>query len=81
MKYVPFIMLVAREIKQQISLIFRQHAASIYGFVRLYVCMLHYIKKKINATSKQGRGLRFGMLTVLINVSGVMVLWLVEDDL
>ena len=30
---------------------------------------------------KMGMGLRFGGLTVLMNVSGVMVLWLVEDDL
>ena len=33
------------------------------------------------ATSKQGRRLRFGMLTVLTNIRSTMVLWLVEDYL
>ena len=51
--------------------IFRQHAASIYGFVRqfCFVC-----RKKIYATSKQGRRLRFGMLTVLTNIRSTKVL-------
>ena len=54
--------------------IFRQHAASIYGFVR-YVCYVTYVcKKKCQATSKQGRRLRFGMLTVLTNIRSTKVL-------
>ena len=55
-------------------LIFKQHAASIYGFVRLFVCMLRYVKKVFN-TSKQGRGLRFVMLTVLTNISSTKMSW------
>ena len=31
--------------------------------------------------SKQGRRLRFGMLTVLTNIRPTKVLWLMEDDL
>ena len=33
------------------------------------------------ATSKQGRRLRFGLLTVLTNIRSTKVLWYVEDDL
>ena len=29
-----------------IIVIFRQHAASIYGFVRLFICMLRYVMSK-----------------------------------
>ena len=33
------------------------------------------------AASKQGRRLRFGMLTELTNIRSTKVLWIVEDDL
>ena len=48
--------------------IFRQHAASIYGFVR------YVRRKKMQATSKQGRRLRFGMFIVLTNIRSTKVL-------
>ena len=54
--------------------IFRQHAASIYGFVTLRYVALRYVKKKFQATSKQGRRLRFGMLTVVTNIRSTKVL-------
>ena len=56
--------------------IFRQHAASIYGFVR-YITLRTFrtcVKKKIQATSKQGWRLRFGMLTILTNIRSTKVL-------
>ena len=57
--------------------IFRQHAVSIYGFVRPFIRFISFVdsKKKIQATSKQGRRLRFGMLTVLTNIRSTKVLW------
>ena len=58
------------------QLFFRQHAASIYGFVHyvcMYVCYV-CVSKKFWATSKQGRRLRFGMLTVLTNIRSTKVL-------
>ena len=52
---------------------FRQHAASIYGFVRQSVCQ--FVSSKIfYATSKQGRRLSFGMLTYLTNIRSTKVL-------
>ena len=54
------------------SVIFRQHAASIYGFVRLLVCLVS--SKKNQATSKQGRRLKFSMLTALTNIRSAKVL-------
>ena len=51
---------------------FRQHAASLYGFVRQSVSQS--VKKKIQATSKQARRLRFGILTVLTNIRSTKVL-------
>ena len=54
--------------------IFRQHAASIYGFVRFVSFVLFVEEKKIQATSKQGGRLRFGMLTVLTNIRSTKLL-------
>ena len=47
--------------------------------VRLLVSFV--CQKKFYDTSKQGRRLSFGMLTVLTNIRSTKVLWLVEDDL
>ena len=49
-----------------INLVFRQHAASMYGFVHQFVSL--FVKKIFLATSKQGRRLGFGMLTALTNI-------------
>ena len=57
----------------EVAYIFRQHAASIYGFVRDVTFVTS--KKNVNATSKQGRRLKFGMLTVLTNIRSTNVLW------
>ena len=57
--------------------IFRQHAASIYGFV--CQCLRLFRPKKFYATSKQGRRLRFGMLTVLL-LTNIRIIK-VEDNL
>ena len=65
--------------KGSILQIFRQHAASIYGFVRQFISLFR--PKKIQAISKQGRRLRFGMLSVLTNIRSTKVLWQAEDDL
>ena len=56
-----------------VNMLFRQHAASGYGFVR-FVSFVSFVAKKIEATSKQGRRLRFGMLTVLTNIRSTKVL-------
>ena len=45
-------------------------AASIYGFVCMFVC----VSKKYQNTSKRDRRLRFGMLTVLTNIRSTKVL-------
>ena len=42
------------------------HHASIFGFVPKFVSL--FVKKKFQATSKQGRRLGFGMLTALTNI-------------
>ena len=39
------------------------------------------VNKKMQDTSKQGRRLRFGMLTVLTNLRSTKVRWQVEDNL
>ena len=57
------------------SNIFRQHAASIIGFICKSVLLLSLVCQKKNyATSKQGRRLRFGMLTVLTNIRSTKAL-------
>ena len=55
-------------VKLPLSSIFRQHAVSIYGFVRyvMYVCVSNKIL---------GRRLRFGMMTVLTNIRSTKVLY------
>ena len=50
---------------------FRQHIASIYGFFRQSVS---FVKKKNQATSKQGMRLNFGMLIALTNIRSTKVL-------
>ena len=54
--------------------IFSQHAASKYGFVRLLVSFV-CLAKNLYATSKQGRRLSFGMLTVITNIRSTIVSW------
>ena len=46
-----------------------------------YVCYVTLRQKSFQNTSKQGRGLRFGMLTVFTNIKSTMASWQVEDDL
>ena len=43
------------------------------------VCLICH--RCFKSTSKQGRRLRFGMLTVLANIKSTKMLWFVEDDL
>ena len=56
---------------------FRQHAASIYGFVRFVRSFrfVRFVKKNCQATSMQRRRVRFGMLTVLTNIRSTKVFW------
>ena len=43
-------------------------------YMALCVCMLRYVKNNVQATSKLGRRLRFGLLTVLINIRSTKML-------